>query len=232
MKHKINHLEYKDILVPVVRARRKTIALIIHRDGKMLVRAPLPVSDATIFDFLGAKELWWRKRLAVILQRQSQYTPKQFREGDTFLFLGQRYSLVLSDIKNIAIDASALQFPHKYLSRARIKMTQWYKREALRILHEKGQYYAPIIGVQYKNLSVGSARSRWGSCSNRGDLRFAWHLVMAPHEVIDYVVVHELAHIREHNHSSRFWSIVASIVPNFQNQKLWLQENGHLLRID
>ena len=81
-------------------------------------------------------------------------------------------------------------------------------------------------------MKITDARTRWGSCSTRGSLNFSWRLVMAPPAVIDYVILHELAHLKIHNHSSNFWSRVAQLVPDYREHKKWLEQNGHLLAIE
>ncbi len=97
------------------------------------------------------------------------------------------------------------------------------------VFTKRCQYYAQEMGVKYKSLSLSSAKSRWGCCTPHGTLRFCWRLVMAPMDIIDYVVVHELAHLKELNHSARFWGLVSKTIPNYPVSKKWLIDNGALL---
>ncbi len=101
-----------------------------------------------------------------------------------------------------------------------------YKAQALPRFTERCEFYAPAMGVAYKKIGLSNASTRWGSCSPRGNLRFSWRLVMAPPEVLDYVVVHELAHLRELNHSKRFWALVKAAAPHFLEAKKWLRQHS------
>jgi predicted metal-dependent hydrolase len=101
--------------------------------------------------------------------------------------------------------------------------------EAERTLRERCAWFAALTGWQPNGVRLSAAKSRWGSCGINGTLHFSWRLVRAPLPVIDYVVVHELAHLAERNHSRRFWLKVAAVLPDFQRQRRWLRQNGHLL---
>lgn len=104
-----------------------------------------------------------------------------------------------------------------------------YKRQALQILSSRVRHYAARMRLEPSAIKVNSARRRWGSCSRRGNLNFSYRLVFAPLPVIDYVVVHELAHLRHLNHSRAFWDAVAAVLPEFRTQHRWLKEHGHRL---
>lgn len=104
-----------------------------------------------------------------------------------------------------------------------------YKRQALQIISSRVRFYAEQMQLQPVAIKVNRARRRWGSCSHRGALNFSYRLLFAPFAVIDYVVVHELAHMRHLNHSRAFWNGVAAIIPDFQNHYRWLREHGHRL---
>ena len=94
---------------------------------------------------------------------------------------------------------------------------------------ERAAYFAGIMNVTYGTLRLSSARTRWGSCSARGNLNFHWKLILMPPEILDYVVVHELAHRKEMNHSARFWAIVESVLPDYKERRQWLKENGTMV---
>lgn len=100
---------------------------------------------------------------------------------------------------------------------------------ACAVFDQKAALYAGIMDVTYGRITVRDQKTRWGSCSGKGNLSFNWRLVLAPEEVLDYVVVHELAHRLEMNHSSRFWAVVESVLPDYQKQRLWLKQNGDSL---
>lgn len=104
-----------------------------------------------------------------------------------------------------------------------------YREQARAVFSQKCSYYARMMGVTYGRISIRDQKTRWGSCSSQGNLNFNWRLIMAPAGVLDYVVVHELAHRKEMNHSSAFWSIVERTMPNYKIYQKWLKENGRML---
>jgi predicted metal-dependent hydrolase len=108
----------------------------------------------------------------------------------------------------------------------------WYRQNARQILHERVKVYSQQHGFQYQSIRITSARTRWGSCSASRSLNFSWRLIMAPLEVVDYVVVHELVHTVVHNHSKRFWKKVERILPDYNERRKWLRKNGSHLMID
>lgn len=110
-------------------------------------------------------------------------------------------------------------------------LERWYRAQAARLLQDKAERAGAGMGVRYNRLTVRGQKSRWGSCSPRGNLSLNWKLLLAPEPVIDYVVIHELAHLREMNHSRRFWQLVAEYCPGWRQPKKWLREHaGHLAR--
>ena len=105
-------------------------------------------------------------------------------------------------------------------------LERWYREEARTRIVARAEHYAHDLGVTYTRLTIRDGRSRWGSCSSRGGLNFSWRLILAPPEVLDYVVIHELAHRRELNHSPRFWAIVAALCPEHRLHQRWLRDHG------
>ena len=109
--------------------------------------------------------------------------------------------------------------------------TAWYKKQARQVITERVEKYAELYGYVYKRIRITSARTRWGSCSSKGSLNFPWRLVMAPMHIIDYVVIHELVHIKEQNHSKVYWNKVEQIMPDYKERRAWLNDYGHLLNL-
>lgn len=107
----------------------------------------------------------------------------------------------------------------------------WLKSEAGKIIEERVARYANIMGVNYAGVKMSEAKGRWGSCSSKDSLNFAWRLVLAPLGIIDYVVVHELSHITYKNHSPQFWARVKTVLPNYKEQQDWLKANRRLMEI-
>ncbi len=112
---------------------------------------------------------------------------------------------------------------------ARNALLRWYKRKAQGKIRDKVERYAKVVGVKPEVIGIKSFKSRWGSCSPRGDLDFNWLVVLAPNRIVDYVVVHELCHLIHHDHSPKFWKEVERVMPDYKGCKEWLKVNGHSL---
>jgi predicted metal-dependent hydrolase len=215
----------------LIRSKRRTIALIIERDGSFTVRAPMRAPTAAIETFIQQKADW----ITRARDRMKSIEPilgKQYADGEKFLFLGSSF-----DLKLIGFQKHSLHFDSGFTLRraAQTKggqvFTRWYKERALEIISERVKQYSQQYNFAPKQVKISSAKTRWGSCSPNGALNFTWRLVMAPLAVIDYVVVHELVHLRVKDHSSKFWKAVESIYPDYKKQRKWLRENGAKLNL-
>ena len=210
----------------IIRSKRKTIALIIQRDGALIVRAPLRASETMIREFVEKSSAWIQKKQA---QVRAVVPPpaKQYIPGETFLFLGR---LVPLEIVKGQKTALALDTHFKLAEwaqgNAEQVFQQWYREQARQILPGRVHLFASQHNLQVQKIRIGSARTRWGSCNAKGVLSFSWRLILTPVEVVDYVVVHELAHTLIHNHSKRFWKQVEKFLPDYKERKKWLRTNG------
>jgi predicted metal-dependent hydrolase len=215
----------------IIRTRRRSIAIIIDREGKLIVRAPLQATEKQIRDFVEQKSAWIQSKQALAAAR-SPAPAKKYVNGETFLFLGKAYPLafVRRSPQPLVLNES-FSLSMTFAAQAETIFTRWYQAQARRVLAERADWYARRMGVTYTKIRISSAETRWGSCSSRGTLSFTWRLVMAPLPVIDYVVVHELAHLVERNHGTKFWAQVQLILPDYRLQSQWLKSNGHLLRL-
>lgn len=218
----------------LVRSSRKTIAIIVQQDGQLIVRAPRYASQAQIDQFVSAKSEWILARQAEAQQRQAQRVSPRFVSGETFLFLGQSYPLeiVNQPMRGLALVDGVFRLSSQEQSLAQAAFIAWYKDQARRVIEERVRLIARQFHLIYNRVRISSARTRWGSCSTAGTLSFTWHLVMAPPGIIDYVVVHELAHTIEPNHSTQFWQQVAYMLPDYANRRRWLKENGNRLILE
>lgn len=218
----------------IIRSSRKTIALIVQRDGQLIIRAPYRASKAQIMQFVEQKATWIQTKQAEARQRTDQIQSHQFKPGERFFYLGQSYPLVISLRSRPALELTqaGFQMAQSAQPAAAETFTRWYQKQARLVLGERLQLYAARYRLNYKKLNISSARTRWGSCSTTGTISFTWRLVMAPLEVIDYVVIHELAHLIEADHSSRFWAEVGRMLPDYAKCVNWLKQNGHLLTLE
>lgn len=215
----------------IVRSRRKTVALIVTPEAALIVRAPLQTPLAHLQDIVRARNSWIRQKLLEVSSRPKPRA-KTYVDGEEFLYLGKAYKLrVLPEAaRNIELKDN-LYLAAELLPIARRVILRWYKAEALRIITARCAFYQGIAPRAPTAVKISNARKRWGSCGAGGTLNFCWRLIMAPTEIIDYLVVHELVHIAHLNHSQQYWQKVASIMPDYRCREKWLRENGGLLAI-
>ncbi len=216
--------------VTILRSRRKSLAIEIQRDGKILVRAPLRTAQSRIEALLREKNAWIEQKLAMVRQLQTQIPSHSFVSGEAFLYLGIRYPLRLVDRTRPALVLDgAFELAKGSYPRARDVFQAWYRNAAASYFQERMAVWSTRTGLDPTALGISSARTRWGSCSPSGKINLTWRLVMAPPAAIDYVIVHELAHLRVKNHSRSFWDLVRVFLPDYPAQRKWLKENGQQL---
>ncbi len=154
--------------------------------------------------------------------------PPENLDGYAFLLLGEEHVLRLTDERRIRLCGRIVYVPRE---NARKRLVKWLKENARQILTEVTERAAKEMGVTYRSVSVGSAKSRWGSCTYDNAVRYTFRLLYAPKEVIEYVAVHELAHVKHKNHSAAFWTEVEKYVPDWKRRRNWLKEHGILMEI-
>lgn len=214
----------------IIRTKRKTFALVVNPDGSLTVRAPLWATKKQINQLVAEHDQWIRTRQEKAQEASQKRQPKKYVDGETFLYLGtpvplkiverQRESLRLEDRFYLA---------RRALPSAQDAFKEWYRRRAYDIFRERVAIHAAGTGFQYGTVRVKDLRSRWGSCSSKGNLNFNLRLVMAPLPVIDYVIIHELCHLKVKNHSKAFWQLVEAVMPGYKKHLSWLKQNGQLL---
>lgn len=214
----------------IIRSQRRTISLAVTADATLIIRAPLRTTLEYIQNLVWQKRLWINEKQKLMTKNRETVKIKNFVDDEEFLYLGQTYKLKTIDDHAITI-TDALYFPKKYQPTASRQITLWYKNQARKIITARVNHYAQLTGWRYRSITINQASTRWGSCGPNNSLNFTWKLVMAPLEIIDYVVIHELAHLIEKNHSSRFWRQVANILPSYQERRRWLKDNGRKLTI-
>ncbi len=216
----------------LIRSARKSLSVEITSEGEVVVRAPLRMSQKEIDCFLESRRHWIEQHRQLALARPKAKTHR-FAEGEGFYFLGNKLTLTYCDnITDAKILEQGLLVPSAWRGAAGPKLVGWYRRQAERILLERLHIIEEKTGLKSAGFRITSAKKRWGSCSGRNCLCFAWYLVMAPAKAIDAVIVHELCHTVHHDHSNAFWSLIYRIMPEYPEQHRWLQENRGLLRLD
>jgi len=209
----------------IIHSNRKTVSIQI-KNGKVEVKAPLKFPKQNIDEFVESKANWINEHLAESIEKKKKRSGFTLNYGDKILYQGIECPIVARDGNVVGFDRELLQFymPGNLTSEEiKLACVQIYKLVAKRVCTEKVLYFAKQMNVMPSAVKINSAKGRWGSCSNRKSLNFSWRLVLADSDVIDYVVVHELSHTVEMNHSDRFWMIVESVLPDYQERQTRLK---------
>ncbi len=224
-----------DLTVSVIRSRRRT-ATINVREGQVSVRVPLGFPEAAVREFVGLKSAWIRQKL----QEQQQVLTanrRAFVTGERFAYLGRQYALRIetADKADVLLCGTELLVrltdPTAAAEAVRSALIQWYRIQASDLLRRKVEVFQRQVGVEPVRITIRNCKTRWGSCSLAGRLMFNWKIIMAPEPVIDYLVVHELCHMLQHNHSIRYWRQVERVLPGYHEQRQWLRRQGRYLEI-
>lgn len=214
----------------LIRSHRKTIGLQITNDARLIVRAPHFTPEDLIHKLIHRKVSWIKAKQDYFKQRQNEILVRKFIPGEEFLFLGQSYPLVvIEDLPKAVVLDNSLMISQTVLGNARNHIENWYKARALEHITQRVGYYAKITGLKYRSIRINNATTRWGSCGHKDTLNFPWRLMMAPVRVVDYVIIHELMHLKQKNHSHKFWAEVALMMPDYKQDERWLKRNSHLL---
>lgn len=229
---------YGDLEIPyeLIRSNRKSLAIEIGPGKKVLVRVPNRVKEKELELFLQAKIDW----IVRMYKKQSMKKESGIRicNGAKLSILGRQYTLVVYESNSktkVSLQESegvvVVEMGNNSKESLYEIIEHWYREYARSILKKRVQFYANIMHVTYSRIAIKNQKTCWGSCSAKGNLNFNWHLVMMPVEVLDYVVIHELAHRIELNHSSNFWSLVTMYCSDYKERKEWLKKNGSFYQI-
>ncbi|AXH00139.1 M48 family peptidase [Deinococcus wulumuqiensis] len=207
-------------------ARRRTLALQV-RGGVVTAYAPAGLPDATIRAFVEAKQTWLRQHLG---EQRSRPAPPALGDGSPLAFLGETLILRVAPVTQGRREGDVLLVPAGDVG---AHVETWTRRAVLPTYAALVEDYAARLGARerLRGVKVGTARSRWGSCTAAGDVRLHWLLSRAPLEVLHYVALHEAAHLLELNHSPRYWAHVARVMPEYRRWHQWLRDHGEELGV-
>ncbi len=218
--------------------KRRTLVIQMEPMEKILVLSPMGLSEKYIIEKVLSKGEWILKKLAAFKKTGFLPSKKEFVTGELFLYLGGNYKLYVllkPGITRPKVELSQNNIfifsPIKKHEILRNALVKWYKKEAEKIILKKVQYFKKILMAEPAQIKIKEQKRRWGSCSSRGNIYFNWRIVMAPESVIDYVVVHEIAHLIHANHSPVFYKLVESILPDYKTRKKWLKDFGASMEI-
>ena len=218
--------------VEVVRTKRKKTASIEIKDGLIRVLVPNSLTDKRVNSLLEERASWINKKIRLQAE-MPPYRSKEYVNGETFTYLGRNYRLKLvnTDTTTTRLKNGYLEVPAQSEKVIQASLADWYTSHALAKLEEKTGRYAKTLNVEPSSVTVKEYKSRWGSCSTSGDITYNWRIIMAPHRIVDYVVIHELCHLVELNHSDKYWKQVESLVPDYRERRAWLKTNANTLAI-
>lgn len=229
--HNIKY-ENNEITFQVQNSTRKTLSIQVHPDASVIVKAPNNTKISQIKEFVNKKAKWILKHK----EEFEKYKPakKEYISGESFKFLGKQYILkvVKSDKLNISFNENRLivETIRNTPTAVKTMLEFWYNEQAHKILKERFEICrekAEKIGLKFVgNLTIKKAKSRFGSCSSIGNITLNPILILAPTEYIDYVIMHELCHLKEMNHSKKFYDLLVKLAPNWKEYKKQL--NGHI----
>lgn len=213
----------------IQRSNRLSIAIHITREGQLVVKAPRFAPHFMIQNFLEEKKDWIEKAMKKVNQRKPQ--SRQYKEGEVFYYLGQQRKLVFHDGIEIAVRESELFFPKALTFRIEKELQQWFVQQSKTTIMQRLSVKSQEMDADFGEVRFSDTQSKWGTCFPDNSLQFNWRLIMAPLMVLDYVVIHELAHTTEKNHGDAFWRKVRQFTPAYRQHRKWLNDNAHLLSV-
>lgn len=215
----------------IIRSKRKTIALVLTHDATLIIRAPLKTPVDYLENLVNKKRNWIRTKLQEIKSKRKPRA-KEFVNGESFFYLGKSYKLKIVDDIGFDIELKDNLFlSQDKASYARDVVIKWYKSEADNKIKERCEWYSRLTGYKPLSIKITDAQKRWGSSGPKRTVNFSWRLIMSPLEIIDYVIVHELVHLDQRDHSRFFWDKVKSILPDFKKRQKWLKDNERVLNV-
>lgn len=212
--------------------KRKKLTITVERDSSVVVLAPEGATDEAIDRVVQSKREWLFEKLqhAPKYQDRPHAPGKEVVSGESALYLGREYRITLtSEPVGAVVFDRAFLIPQGDRLQTRQAFRNWYWSRANAIILPRVSRYAIELGVKVTEAAIVDNRLRWGSCTTKNNIRLNWRLIKAPMSVIDYVIVHELAHLLEANHTPDFWNIVRAKVPGAEKSKAWLKAHGQLL---
>lgn len=218
------------------RARR--VRLVIQPGGALEVVAPHGVALARVEAALREHEGWIIRTRARLADLAPATAPAPLADGQTLPCAGHELRLSLREgapegrfQARLVGDQLTLTLPRADDALARAALERWYRRQAHAVIAERLAHWNAQYGFTWTRVAIKEQKTRWGSCSRRGALNFNWRLLLAPLPALDYVVIHELCHLKEPNHAPAFWALVAQTCPDYREWRGWLRRHGHELRL-
>lgn len=214
----------------IIKSYRKTLSMKFDERGELIVKVPIFASKKSIEDFIDKNRDWIEEKRKNIFLRL-----KKFTQGEKFFFFGVEYELLFDNKNNcIFFDWNNFFIHQKHHWKVKEKLIKFYKDQARGYIEKRIVQVALNNNLDFNSLKITSAKTRWWSCTSKKNINFSYRLIWAPRDTIDYVIIHELSHLVELNHSEKFRSVVKKIsenegIVNYKEAKRWLNKNGNLL---
>jgi predicted metal-dependent hydrolase len=225
------YIQGRGFVTEVIRTQRVKSARLTVDDGTVTIAVPVGLATDRINKIILDKTRWVKEKL-YLHQQTMPVSNKEFVSGEAFPYLGRNYRLKIASgaFQPVKLKQGRLivTLPKDVASPELIRnaLVRWYRFQAQQRFAEKVKRYASVVGVKPTAVGIQTFKSRWGSCNVRGEILFHWKVVLAPHRIVDYVVVHELCHLKHHDHSAAFWKSVERLMPDYLECKEWLKLVG------
>jgi len=208
--------------------RRKTVSIFIERDGSVRVLAPISSTDEVIENAVKAKEYQIFAKLAKWKELNQGKVTREFVNGQSFLYFGRNYRLSIVDSQDVPLKMSGgyFQLDKKYLDKADKVFKDFYREKAEQKIKERLKLIQDKFQMKPASIKVLELQNRWASWTPNNGLNFHWKCSMAPIPVLDYIITHEMVHLKHPNHSAEFWNELDKKMPNYRDQENWLKQNG------
>ena len=219
------------MIVPdeITKSNRKTVSLTILKSGKIVVKAPLKMNEQEINKFILLKQNWIQNKLANVLTVREKF--KDVIDYEKVLVFGNKFSILLADSNAIELaDNYQIIFPKKIAEKIRLKyLKNWLKKLSKNILMKRLEELATKFKFKFHSMKISDSKNRWGSCSSKKVISLNYKVIMLPPQIADYILVHELCHLSQMNHSTKFWQLVNACYPAVNTAREALKQYSFLL---
>ncbi len=218
---------------PIIFSKRRSLAVFITEEAKIIIKAPKNLNQNKIQNFIDQKTNWINKKIKAKTEQLEKLKDRKIENDKKIPFLGKELTIKTNSEKNsIDHDKNTINLKFQHLEEdTKEQVIKLYKKQAKKIFEDRITIWSLKMNLKPSKIRLSSAKTRWGSCTGKNVISLNWKLLLAPLEILDYVVIHELAHIEQKNHSKKFWSLVEKFDPSWKNKRKWLKENGISLKI-
>ncbi|MBI2667890.1 M48 family metallopeptidase [Candidatus Woesearchaeota archaeon] len=225
-------MRYKDVMYSLKKSNRKTVSIYVERDLSVTILTPKELETNQINNIIDLKRYWIHKSISELKDLNQSKVKRSLVDGEGYLYLGKTYRLKIRNDLDLPLKIAENYF---FINTKNIKdykkyFINFYKKNGEEIAKDRLRYYQKKMGLKINSFKIIDLQNRWASVSNKS-LNFHWKIFMAPLSIIDYVIVHELTHLKIPNHNKEFWAEVENVLPDFYNKKEWLKKNGANLDI-